>query len=43
MPGASAKVEGALDEALEIQTSGGPASLGRNRFFDGGIFDPDLL
>ncbi len=42
MPGASAKVEGALEEALEIQTPGGTASLPRNRFFDGGIFDPDL-
>lgn len=41
MPGASAKVEGALEQALEIQTAGGPASLARNRFFDGGTFDPD--
>lgn len=42
MPGASAKVEGALEEALEIHTARGAASLGRNRFFDGRVFDPDL-
>lgn len=42
MPAASAKVEGALEEALEIPIPGGTASLGRNRFFDGRIFDPDL-
>jgi hypothetical protein len=43
MPDASTKVEGALDEAVEIQTLGGPVSLARNRFFDGRVFDPDLL
>ncbi|MFT3691425.1 ABC transporter substrate-binding protein [Paenirhodobacter sp.] len=42
MPGASAKVEGALIEPLEIQTDRGPVSLPRNRFFDGRIYDPDL-
>ncbi|RWR27282.1 ABC transporter substrate-binding protein [Sinirhodobacter populi] len=42
MPGASAKVEGALDETLELHTGQGKMSLARNRFFDGRVFDPDL-
>lgn len=40
LPAASAKVEGALSEALHLGT--GPVALARNMFFDGQVFDPDL-
>lgn len=40
LPAASAKVEGALREALHLGR--GPAALARNQFFDGQVFDPDL-
>lgn len=43
LPGANAKVEGALAEATPVGASGGTLLLGPDGFFDGAIFDPDLL
>lgn len=40
MPGASMKVEGAIDEPLGVGAHSGALTLGADRFFDGGIFDP---
>ncbi|KFI28307.1 nitrate transporter [Haematobacter massiliensis] len=40
-PGASAKVEGALEADLALPTRQGTMILSRSRFFDGAIFDPD--
>ena len=44
LPGASAKVEGALDARVGVASSRGGLFLGPDRFFDGRRFDPaDLL
>lgn len=43
LPGANAKVEGALTFATPVGASGGRLVLGPDGFFDGGIFDPDRL
>ena len=39
LPGASAKVEGALDRAEPVASAGGRLTLGPDRFFDGAVFD----
>lgn len=41
LPGASAKVEGALTQATPAASSGGRLYLGPDSFFDGRVFDPD--
>lgn len=41
MPGASSKVEGALDAPMPIGTYRGEVTLGPDRFFDGRRFDPE--
>ncbi len=41
MPGANAKVEGALTREVPVGTTAGRLSLGPDGFFDGMIFDPD--
>lgn len=41
LPGASAKVEGALTAPLAVGSVSGRLTLGPDRFFDGRIFDPD--
>lgn len=41
LPGASAKVEGAIDTPLGAGSHGGRLVLGPDRFFDGRQFDPD--
>ena len=43
LPGASAKVEGALAEELAIAGSAGTLTLGPDGFFDGRAFDPDRI
>ena len=43
MPGASAKIEGALTERTHLPAARGELVLGRDGFFDGVIFDPDRL
>ena len=43
MPGASLKVEGALDAPLAVGSDRGALTLGPDRFFDGRVFDPDAL
>ena len=43
VPGASAKVEGALDQPLDVGSRIGRLSLGPDRFFDGRVFDPERL
>ena len=40
MPGASAKVEGALQRPLAVGSDRGTLTLGPDRFFDGRVFDP---
>lgn len=40
MPGASLKVEGALDKAMPVGAHHGVLTLGPDRFFDGRVFDP---
>ena len=39
MPGASAKVEGALAREEPVSSAGGRLTLGPDRFFDGAVFD----
>jgi NitT/TauT family transport system ATP-binding protein len=41
LPGASAKVEGALTDTIYVPAAGGRIALGPDGFFDGVIFDPD--
>jgi NitT/TauT family transport system ATP-binding protein len=41
LPGASSKVEGALDSRIAVASSRGETYLGPDRFFDGRRFDPD--
>ncbi|SDK75173.1 CmpA/NrtA family ABC transporter substrate-binding protein [Aliiruegeria lutimaris] len=40
LPGASEKLEGALEQATEVPAQNGTLILHRDRFFDGQIFDP---
>jgi NitT/TauT family transport system ATP-binding protein len=41
LPGANAKVEGALRQATPVGSAGASLNLGPDGFFDGGLFDPD--
>lgn len=41
LPGANAKVEGALSKATPVGSAGASLILGPDGFFDGRIFDPD--
>lgn len=41
LPGASAKLEGAIDTPLGVGTTQGRLILGSDRFFDGQSFDPE--
>ncbi len=43
LPGANAKVEGALKTATPVGSSGASLTLGPDGFFDGGLFDPDEI
>lgn len=43
LPGANAKVEGALDTATPVGSAGASLTLGPDGFFDGTVFDPDDL
>jgi NitT/TauT family transport system ATP-binding protein len=43
LPGASAKVEGALRTPTRVGAAGGSLILGPDGFFDGKIFDPDRI
>ena len=43
MPGASMKLEGALDLPLAVGSRRGELTLGPDRFFDGRIFDPERI
>ena len=43
MPGASMKLEGAIDAPRGVGTHRGALILGPDRFFDGRVFDPDDL
>jgi NitT/TauT family transport system ATP-binding protein len=43
LPGANAKVEGAITMAAPVGASGGHLTLGPDGFFDGSVFDPDQL
>lgn len=43
MPGASAKLEGALQSPVAVGSVRGRLTLGPDRFFDGRVFDPDAV
>jgi len=43
MPGASMKVEGAVDMPLAVGSRRGELTLGPDRFFDGRTFDPEQI
>ncbi|MEI9408941.1 CmpA/NrtA family ABC transporter substrate-binding protein [Mesorhizobium salmacidum] len=43
LPGANAKVEGALKVATPVGSAGASLALGPDGFFDGQIFDPDEI
>lgn len=43
MPGASMKLEGAMDLPLAVGSRRGELTLGPDRFFDGRVFDPDRI
>ncbi|AWC23215.1 Nitrate transport protein NrtA precursor [Aminobacter sp. MSH1] len=43
LPGANAKVEGALPTPTPVGSAGASLVLGPDGFFDGGLFDPDDL
>lgn len=43
LPGANAKVEGALTAPTPVGSAGASLILGPDGFFDGGIFDPDHI
>jgi ABC-type nitrate/sulfonate/bicarbonate transport system substrate-binding protein len=43
LPGANAKVEGALTRATPVGSAGASLTLGPDGFFDGGLFDPDKI
>ena len=43
LPGASAKVEGALRVETPVGSTDASLTLGPDGFFDGGLFDPDKI
>ncbi len=43
LPGANAKVEGALPVATPVGSAGASLMLGPDGFFDGKVFDPDIV
>jgi len=43
LPGANAKVEGALEQATPVGSAGASLTLGPDGFFDGSLFDPDQI
>jgi NitT/TauT family transport system ATP-binding protein len=43
LPGANAKVEGALTAATPVGSAGASLTLGPDGFFDGRVFDPDRI
>jgi NitT/TauT family transport system ATP-binding protein len=43
MPGASMKLEGAIDAPLPVGSRRGELTLGPDRFFDGRVFDPERI
>jgi NitT/TauT family transport system ATP-binding protein len=43
LPGANAKVEGALTKATPVGSAAASLVLGPDGFFDGKIFDPEAL
>ena len=43
MPGASMKLEGALESPLAVGSRKGDLTLGPDRFFDGRVFDPERI
>lgn len=43
LPGANAKVEGALKVATPVGSAGASLTLGPDGFFDDGLFDPDQI
>ena len=43
LPGANAKVEGALQAATPVGSAGASLVLGPDGFFDGTIFDPEQI
>jgi two-component system, oxyanion-binding sensor len=43
MPGASMKLEGAVDLPLPVGSRRGELTLGPDRFFDGRVFDPERI
>ena len=43
LPGANAKVEGALSAPTPVGSAGASLVLGPDGFFDGEIFDPDRI
>ncbi len=43
LPGANAKVEGALQRPTPVGSAGASLILGPDGFFDGGLFDPDKI
>lgn len=43
LPGASMKLEGALDMPLGVGSDRGTLTLGSDRFFDGRVFDPSAI
>ena len=43
LPGASLKVEGALDAEHGVASDKGTLTLGPDRFFDGLVFDPSRI
>jgi two-component system, oxyanion-binding sensor len=43
LPGGNSKVEGALKAPTSLPSQGGPLTMGPDGFFDGKIFDPDLI
>lgn len=43
MPGASMKLEGAVDIPLAVGSRKGELTLGPDRFFDGRVFDPERI
>jgi two-component system, oxyanion-binding sensor len=43
LPGANAKVEGALKRATPVGSAGASLTLGPDGFFDGSLFDPDKI
>jgi len=42
LPGASAKIEGAMAHVVAVASEKGQMILGPDAFFDGQVFDPDF-